>query len=101
MSDGTIDDRRFDLARIWKNEGVEEDLREFLGQLLALTNDLIKAYSRSDDLGEYSKKPELWDAIKESTEIRAFVGSADTVKILDSYLVSSESSEQANSLIEN
>lgn len=44
------------MSRIWKNEGLEYDLSKYLYDLMVLMNNLIKKYSLSDDLGEYSKK---------------------------------------------
>ncbi len=54
----------FDMSKIWRREGLEEDLSQFLYDLMFLMNDLIKQYSLSDDYCEYSKKPELWESIK-------------------------------------
>jgi hypothetical protein len=92
-SDGAMDGLKFNFEKIWKNEGLEDDLREYLRSLLELTNDLIKKYSQSDDLGEYSKKPELWYAIRDSVELKDFMGSADSQKISQKYLINSN---QAN-----
>ena len=36
---------------------------------------LIKKYAPKNNLGEYSKKQELWDMISKSTEIKQFVES--------------------------
>jgi len=89
LSAGQDNGKRFDLARIWRNEGIEDDLQVYLRSLLQLMNDLIKKYSLSDDLGEYSKKPELWNAIRNSQELNGFIESTDSTKILDSYLIES------------
>lgn len=76
---------KFDMSKIWRNEGLENDLETFLYNLMFLINDLIKQYSLSDDYGEYSKKPELWNSIKICKETTAFMDSTDTVKILKKY----------------
>src|SRR5690606_28003041 len=65
----------FDLAKIWKQEQFEESFLEMSYTLMDLMNNLIKKYALSDDLGEYSKKQELWDTISKSTEIKQFVES--------------------------
>ena len=52
---------------------------------MRLTNDLIKRHSQSDDLNEYSKKEELWKAIKSCSEIQQFMSKADSAKIMDKY----------------
>lgn len=75
----------FDMSKIWRQEGLEEDLEKFLYDLMFLMNDLIKQYSLSDDYGEYSKKSELWESIKKCKEIVVFMGSPNSIKILDKY----------------
>jgi hypothetical protein len=85
FSDRDSNRSNFDLARIWKTEELEDDLCEFLESLMLLTNDLIKQYSQSDDLNEYSKKEELWRAIKSCEEIQQYMSKADSAKMLDKY----------------
>ena len=75
----------FDMSKIWKNEGLEDSLSDYLYSLMVLMNDLIKKYSLSDDLGEYSKKIELWDSIKDCKEIEMFMSTKNSIKILDKY----------------
>ncbi|WP_104381351.1 AIPR family protein [Sphingobacterium sp. HMA12] len=65
----------FDLAKIWKQEQFDESFLEMSYSLMDLMNNLIKKYALSDDLGEYSKKEELWDAISKSSEIKQFIES--------------------------
>ena len=48
-------------------------------------NDLIKKYSESDDFGEFSKKPELWVAIKHCSEIQAFYSDSENASVLAKY----------------
>lgn len=86
-SDGSGDGVQFDHGRIWKNEGLEDDLSEYLRNLMQLINEMIKKYSLSDDYGEFSKKPELWNAIKKSPEIGVFMQSKDTLKVLSKFLI--------------
>src|SRR5690606_25014878 len=62
----------FDLARVWKQEGVDDAFKQMTLNLMKLMNDLIKKYAKSDDLGEYSKKQELWDDISNSKEFHSF-----------------------------
>jgi len=75
----------FLMSKIWKQEGLEESLKEFLLELMILVNNLIKQYSASDDYGEYSKKPELWKSIKSSIELKAFMNKDNSLKILQKY----------------
>ena len=86
-TDGHKQVRKFDMGRIWKNEGLEDDLAEFLRELLLLTNNLIKKYSLSDDYGEYSKKPELWSSIRNSSELKIFMATDNSVKLLKKYSI--------------
>jgi len=89
-TDGARGAQPFDLLRIWLNEGIEADLTEFCRELLELTNELIKKYSESDDLGEYSKKQELWDVIVNSKEANNFMKLDKAVSILDKFSVTKE-----------
>jgi len=75
----------FDMSKIWRQEGLEDDLGQFLYDLMYLMNDLIKQYSLSDDYGEYSKKPELWKSIKNCKEVEAYMSNPNSVKILEKY----------------
>lgn len=83
----------FDLAKIWKQEQFEESFLEMSYSLMDLMNNLIKKYALSDDLGEYSKKQELWDTISKSTEIKQFVES-DIFTLPISRLLSSKDSKK-------
>lgn len=77
--------KKFDMSKIWRQEGLDDDLTIFLYNLMFLMNELIKQYSLSDDYGEYSKKPELWESIKESKEIIEFMDNSNSMKILIKY----------------
>jgi hypothetical protein len=78
----------FNLLKLWTSEGLDEDLSVYLKSLMLLINQLIKKYSKSDDLGEYSKKKELWDDIFNSKEIQNFISSTDSEKIFEKYTIS-------------
>lgn len=84
-TDGTNRGKRFNLSKVWKTEGLEDDLSEYLKTLMSLLNNLIKKYSVSDDYGEYSKKPELWNSIKCSPEINKFMSTSNSCDILKKY----------------
>jgi hypothetical protein len=84
------DKETFNLSKIWLNEGLEQDLSDYLLQLMKLMNELIKKYATSDDPSENSKTKELWERIFESKEIRHFISTADTKKILKRYTISKE-----------
>ncbi|UEG54911.1 AIPR family protein [Mucilaginibacter daejeonensis] len=86
-TDGQKGGRLFDLAKLWLREGIEEDLSEFARQLMELMNDLIRKYAASDDLGEYSKRKELWEGIRESTELSSFMNTQFATEILDKFTV--------------
>ena len=75
----------FNMSKVWKEEKLEESLGDFLLDLMVLMNDLIKQYSQSDDFGEYSKKPELWESIRACPEVLAFMGCEGSLKILERY----------------
>ena len=87
-------DKTFDLSKLWNKEGVEDDLVIYLKLLMILINDLIKKYAKSDDLGEYSKKKELWDDISTSKEIAEFLQSSNSVLIFEKYSISKKELEK-------
>lgn len=84
----------FDLAKLWAKEGLDDDLRIYLKELMILVNELIKKYSKSDDLGEYSKKKEMWDDIYSSHEIKDFLNSDNSSKIFNKYSTSKKDLEK-------
>lgn len=90
FTDGSKSSMPFDLLKIWLSEKLEDDLETFFRELLLLTNDLVKKYSKSDDFGEYSKKPELWTDIIESREINDFMSSSNALSIMKKYGISQE-----------
>ncbi len=77
----------FNMSKVWQEEKLEERLGDFLLDLMVLVNDLIKKYAQSDDYGEYSKKPELWETIKKCPEILAFMGRDDNLKVLERVII--------------
>jgi len=93
-TDGSKTSNNFDLIKIWMSEGLDADLHHLFDELLRLINDLIKKYSKSDDLGEYSKKEELWTDISHSSEISSFIGRTDVQKILSKYSISKKDYEK-------
>ncbi|OXA93808.1 AIPR family protein [Flavobacterium hercynium] len=92
--DGSRGDNIFDLNKIWNSEGLDNDLSEYMNSLMILMNDLIKKYSKSDDLGEYSKKKELWDDISASKEISEFLQSKNSLQIFTKYATSRKELEK-------
>jgi hypothetical protein len=84
----------FDLVKLWAKEGLEDDLKVYLKELMILVNDLIKKYAKSDDLGEYSKKKEMWDDIYNSNEIKDFLNTDNSNKIFNKYSISKKELEK-------
>jgi hypothetical protein len=80
----------FDLFKIWNQEGIQSDLKEFFFKLMEIINELIKSIGlqKSDDLGEYSKKKELWDAIVLSSKLESFMETNFSRNILKKYSIS-------------
>lgn len=75
----------FNFAKIWKEQKLDPTLEMLLVDLMQLMNKLIKNYSLSDDLGEYSKKEELWIKIKRCEEISTFMSGVDARLVLQKY----------------
>ncbi|GAA6172022.1 AIPR family protein [Colwellia sp. KU-HH00111] len=86
-TDASTSGKCFNLEKIWREEGFEQDLHEYLKEFMIMMNDLIKKYSASEDYNEYSKKPELWDSIKDCKEIKELMLSSFTISIFDKYTV--------------
>jgi hypothetical protein len=84
----------FDLTKIWIREGLEDDLKNYLRELMVLVNELIKKYSKSDDLGEYSKKKELWEDIYNSKEIREYLSTTKSEYLFKKYSISKKELEK-------
>ena len=82
FTDGSKTSDNFDLVKVWLNEGLDNELKTMFNELLMLVNNLIKKYSKSDDLGEYSKKEELWNDISNSNEIKSFISQSYVLETL-------------------
>jgi len=87
-TDGNPESANFALDKLWKQEVIGGELEEILFKLLSLMNDLIKQYSLSDDCGEYAKKSELWDVIKNSKELNHFYDSNEFQLSINKYRAS-------------
>ncbi|MDR3713087.1 MAG: AIPR family protein [Puia sp.] len=86
--------RQFDLLKIWKAEKLENDLHSFFRDLMKLMNRLIRRYSQSDDLGEYSKKQELWDNIADSQELQEFMNRSEHKSLIKKYCISADEAKK-------
>ena len=84
-TDGNSSMENFDFYKIWRAEKVPDDLRDFCENLLRLTNSLLKKYSKSDDVPQYSKNIELWNDIKASQEANMVFEQPSAKKILSKY----------------
>lgn len=89
-TDASKDHNSFNLEKIWLKEGLEQELSDYLYELMSLVNKLIKKYATTDDPSENSKSKELWEIISDCREIKEFISSADTKKILKKYGISKE-----------
>jgi hypothetical protein len=78
-------DGSFDFLKLWKAEKLPNDLYDFMRELLLLTNDLLKKYSKSDDVPQYSKNIELWIDIENSTEVKSFFNQPGAKSLIRKY----------------
>ncbi|HEY4195843.1 MAG TPA: AIPR family protein [Mucilaginibacter sp.] len=78
----------FDLGAIWVAQGLPEDLKNFARSLLKSVHEWLKLYSKSDDVGEYAKKEELWNDILKSPEFVSFENLPETRAIISRYKLS-------------
>ncbi|PSL49505.1 AIPR protein [Chitinophaga niastensis] len=63
----------FNLARIWREQELPADFKEFSKQLLVVAHDACIKYAKSDDKSEYAKKEELWNDVSLCKEVAAFI----------------------------
>lgn len=77
--------KQFNFLQLWKAEKLPTDLHDFCRELLELTNSLLKKYSKSDDIPQYSKNKELWDDIKASEEVDLFFSQGAVQSLLKKY----------------
>ncbi|MFW5871809.1 MAG: AIPR family protein, partial [bacterium] len=59
-------DYKIDLYRIWKNQSLSENLKSILFDLMETVEDFIKSNAPGALYGEWAKKEECWNAIKEA-----------------------------------
>lgn len=59
-------DYKIDLYRIWKNQSLSENLKSVLFDLMETVEDFIKSNAPGALYGEWAKKEECWNAIKEA-----------------------------------
>ena len=77
--------KKFNFLKLWKTEKLPIDLDDFCRELLELTNSLLKKYSKSDDIPQYSKNIELWNDIKSSNEVNSFFSQVAVESLLKKY----------------
>jgi len=77
----------FDLSKIWLKESLEKDLADYFKKLMTLVNILLKdkRYNNSDDTSDNTKKQEVWLNICTCDEIKQFMSTEDTRKIISKY----------------
>lgn len=59
-------DYKIDLYRIWKNQSLSENLKSVLFDLMEIVENFIKSNAPGALYGEWAKKEECWNAIKEA-----------------------------------
>ena len=59
-------DYKIDLYKIWKNQGISEKMKSVLYNLMELVEAFIKRNAPGALYGEWAKKEECWNAIKEN-----------------------------------
>ncbi len=55
---------KLDLLKIWKNQGISDNLKEKLYQIMVEVENFIKQNAPGSLYGEWAKKEECWSAIK-------------------------------------
>lgn len=80
----------FDLGAVWVAQRLPDDIKDFSRKLLQSVHEWLKQYSKSDDVGEYAKKEELWKDVLKSREFDTFHNSATTKAVLTHYRLSED-----------
>ncbi len=75
----------FNFTKIWIEQKLSEDFEIWARHLMILMNDLIKKYSQSDNVEDGTKRKEVWDRIRKSSELVEFFDLSYTKEILRSY----------------
>ena len=78
----------FDLGSIWFARSLQQDQELFFKKLLSDVHDWLKKYSKSDDVGEYAKKEDLWQDITNSREFKEFENERNTTDFIKKYKLS-------------
>lgn len=56
---------KIDLAKIWKNQGISDSMKELLREVMISIEDFIKKNAPGSLYGEWAKKEECWNIVKE------------------------------------
>ncbi|MFZ4400588.1 MAG: AIPR family protein [Bacteroidales bacterium] len=56
---------KLDLYKIWKNQSISDKLREFLHKIMQVIEVYIKKNAPGSLYGEYAKKEDCWNSVKE------------------------------------
>jgi hypothetical protein len=56
---------KIDLGKIWRNQAISEIMKEVLREIMIKTEDFIKKNAPGSLYGEWAKKEECWNSIKE------------------------------------
>lgn len=75
----------FNFTKIWIEQKVSENFEVWAKDLMILMNDLIKKYSHSDNVEDGTKRKEVWDRIRKSTELVSFFELLRSKKVLFEY----------------
>jgi hypothetical protein len=90
---------RFDLGKVWAAQEIPTDLKDFAKELLQAVHNWCKKYSKSDDVGEYAKREELWALIQKSEEYRDYEKNILVKELLARYLLSEDDFKKRYTLV--
>ncbi len=64
---GYLSNYKLDLYKIWKNQAISEQLTNLLNELMVKVEGFIKSNAPGSLYGEWAKKEECWNALKNSS----------------------------------
>ena len=84
-TDGIKDSSMFNFTKIWTEQKINGNFEVWAKELMTLMNNLIKKYSLSDNVEDGTKRKEIWESIKTSSELSDFFKLPNATLVLNDY----------------
>ena len=84
-SDGSKSGNSFNFTKIWTEQKINGNFEVWAKELMSLMNNLIKKHSLSDNVEDGTKRKEIWESIKTSSELSDFFKLPNALLVLNDY----------------